>query len=70
MTITVDLIARWGRDYAKLPGPDEPPPPKVSAKKQLATMARKYQALRDVCLHSNDPALRGVVERLDAEPKE
>lgn len=70
LTITVDVIDRWEREYAKSSGPDEPPPQKVSAKKQLATMARKYQALRDVCLHSNDPALRGMVERLDAEPKE
>ena len=69
LTITVDVIVRWDSEYAKFPGPDNPPPKRVSTQKKLATMIRKYDALRDACMHSNDPALREVVERLDAEPE-
>jgi hypothetical protein len=70
LTITVDVIVRWDREYAKLPGSDEPVPRPPSAKQILATMKQKYGMLRDACLKSSDMALRAMAERLNAEPQE
>jgi hypothetical protein len=69
-TVTVDKIVRWDREYAKLPGSDEPVTRPPTAKQRLATMEQKYGALRNACLNSTDKTLRATVEKLDAPPQE